>query len=206
VIIARSRQYVLLDVGADNLWIVDVSDPLRPQVVHQECHLGLFYGDQITDGLTDSHLASAYWTVTGIYWYDFTPGRKPCYTGINYPYGMRAQDGAAVYHDKLLLVNQGRYVFVTPDEKRPPSALPSYGIDGIRLGGKPCLHGDVLVISNRFDGQVFVLDVRDIEHPVLLKQYRLTGNPGRTRLVGNRLLIPAGYEGLLLTEELELSK
>ena len=114
---------------------------------------------------------------------------------------MAAENGAAVYGDMLLVTSRQGYYFLTPDETRPPGELPRFGEPGADFSGKPCLFGDRLVISNRFTGRLSVVDVADIERPRLLKTYELEGNPGRVELYRGRIVIPAGYQGLLVTAE-----
>lgn len=46
--------------------------------------------------------------------------------------------------------------------------------------------------------EVWTLDIADIQHPRLKRHYSLTGNPGTCGFWRDRVVIPAGYQGLLV--------
>ena len=77
-------------------------------------------------------------------------------------------------------------------------AVPTYGIPGHELSGKPSIYGSRLYVSNRFWGKVSVVDISRPEKPKLLRSFQLDGNPGIAVEHNNMLIIPGGYQGLLV--------
>lgn len=196
-VVVPPGRYGLIHVGPATVEVVDLADPARIRSVLQEKHLGLLYGDQITDGLVDGRYASAFWHVTGYWWIDLAGPGGPRSTGINFASRFSAQDGAAVLGDRLLVINRGKYFLLGREERRPLEEIPQWGVAGHRLSGKPTLDGARLYLCNRFTGDVTALDIGDLAHPKLLAKLELAGNPARAVPDGDRLLIPAGYQGLL---------
>lgn len=198
VVVPVPGRYALLHVGQNTLQIVDVANPAQPRLVMKDSRLGLLYGDQITHGLIGSRYASCFWHVTGFYWYDLYGAPTPAYTGDNYAQRLSAENGAAVLGDALLVTYAGGYFVLAPKETRPPEALPRFGIEGRRLDGKPSIFGNRLYVSNRFWGRVTRVDISKPEAPRCLDALDLDGNPGRVVERNGKMIIPAGYQGLLV--------
>ena len=198
VVVPAPGRYALLHVGQNTLHIVDVANPAQPHLAMKDSRLGLLYGYQITDGLIGGRYASCFWHVTGFYWYDLYGAPTPAYTGDNYAQRLSAENGAAVLGDALLVTSAGGYFMLSPEETRPPEALPHFGIAGRRLDGKPSIFGKTLYVSNRFWGRVTRVDISKPEAPRCLDALDLDGNPGRVVEHNGKMIIPAGYLGLLV--------
>ncbi|MFZ2641184.1 MAG: hypothetical protein WA117_09330, partial [Verrucomicrobiia bacterium] len=179
----------------------DISDPAKPKLVFKDGQVGLFYGDQLVDKLFDGRYLTAYWQRSGPAWYDIS-GAKPVLAG-NTPdttlYGWT--DGVCPLGEKLLIIKRGKYALLDSNELRNASDLPAYGVDKLRLVGRPSVGGNVLALSSRHQRQVWVLDIADIKHPRLKHQYSLTGHPGACGFWHDRVVIPAGYQGLLVERQ-----
>lgn len=102
---------------------------------------------------------------------------------------------------KALVIHQGKYFLLDRQESRPPESLPRYGIPGHELYGKPSIYGNRLYVSDRFWGKVSLVDVSRPESPRLLRSIQLDGNPGIIAEHNGTLVIPAGYQGLLIDAE-----
>ena len=198
VVVPAPGRYALLHVGPSALHIVDVSDPAHPKLALKDSRLGLLYGYQITDGLLDGRYASCFWHVTGFYWYDLYGGPAPVYTGDNYAQRMSGENGTALIGKNMLVTYGGKYFLLSPKETRPPEALPKFGIEGRNLDGKPSVFGTTLYVSNRYWGRVSRVDISSLEAPKLLDAVDLDGNPGVVLEHNGKMIIPAGYQGLLV--------
>jgi len=194
-------RFALMHCGGATLHVVDIADPARPRIVLSDHQVGLFYGDQLVDKLFDGRYLTAYWQRSGPAWYD-VGGGTPVLVG-NTPdttlYGWT--DGACALGDKLLIVKRGKYALLDPNERRTVSDLPAYGVDGLRFGGRPSVGGNVLAVSSRHQRLVWVLDIADIKRPRLKRQYSLPGHPGACAFWKDRVVVPAGYQGLLLERQ-----
>ncbi len=204
VVVPARGGYALIQAGAHHLDIVDISDPAHPRRALRGTHLGLLYGYQITDGLFGDRYACCFWHVTGFHWYDLYGGNEPVYAHDNYAVRSGAANGMAMLPDgnrALCTMRDGRYFILTRGETRPFPEIPKYGAPNATLrGGKPTLAGNTLFMTDRASGSVTILDVSDLQHPVLLKQLALDGNPGIVREHRGRAVIPAAYQGLLVSD------
>ena len=202
VVAPERGTYVLIQAGGQHMEIIDVSAPASPKRALRGSHLGLLYGYQITEGLFENRYACCFWHVTGFHWYDLYGGDAPVYSNDNYAVRSGASNGMVLLPDGergLCTTKAGEFFILKRDERRPFEELPRYGVTDRRLhGGKPTLAGNRLYMSDRMWGHVTVLDVSDLEHPKLLEERVLDGNPGIVRESQGRAVIPAGYQGLLI--------
>lgn len=198
VVVPAPGRYALVHVGASHLHILDVADPARPKRVLDDTHLGLFYSHPLADGLLEGRYACCFWHVTGFYWYDLYGGPKPVYTGDNYRFRIGSTNGAALRRSDALATWRGKYFILGRKETRPPEQMPSYGVKGHDLSGKPSLSGTTLYVAQRAAGKVSAVDVSEIDKPRLLAHLELAGNPGIVVVHKGVAVIPAGYQGLLV--------
>ena len=107
-------------------------------------------------------------------------------------------DGVCLLDDKLLLIKHGKLQLLDPGDQREVSQLPAITVPGHRLRGRPTTDGKQLALSRRPDQKVELYDITDLQHPKPIREYDLKRHPGACRFWNNQLLIPAGYQGLLL--------
>jgi len=193
--------FALLHCGGARIYIADVRDPAKPKIVFSDAQVGLFYGDQLVNKLYGERYLVAYWQRSGPAWYDVS-GRAPTLAGNTPDTTLYSwTDGACEFGDKLLVVKRGKVALLDPDERRSLDTLPAYGAEGIRLAGRPSAEGNRLALAQRPDRRVSLLDISDLSHPRLERQYSLEGHPGACAFWKGRLVIPAGYQGLLVERQ-----
>ncbi len=198
VVVPTPGKYALLQIAAYSLHIVDISNPESPRLALKDSRHGLLYGYQITDGLLDKRYACCFWHVSGFFWYDLNSVPVK-YTGNNNPYRVGASNGMAIYKDKCLVTNKtGKYLLFGKDETAPIKDLPSYGVKGCKLTGKPSIYGNNLYLSDRASGDVTFCDITDVRKPKLLRKFKFKGNPGIIAKHNECPIIPCGYQGLLV--------
>ncbi|MCB1062579.1 MAG: hypothetical protein KDN20_06635 [Verrucomicrobiae bacterium] len=191
-------RFALLHCGSAQTLIADVSDPAKPEIVLQDSQVGLFYGDQLVPEMLGGKYLVAHWHRSGPAWYDVS-GPKPTLFG-NSPDERRYSwtDGACALGDRLLITKRGRLQLLEPGEMRDVGQLPSVGIEGNYLIGRPSTDGKRLALARRHEQQVQVLDITNWEKPVVTEDYHFSGHPGACGFWQDRLVVPAGYQGLLL--------
>jgi len=201
VVAPAPGRFALLHCGGATVHIADISDPTKPKLIFSDSQVGLFYGDQLVDKLFDGRYLIAYWQRSGPAWYDVS-GTKPMLAG-NTPDSTLYSwtDGACALGDKLLVIKRSKYALLDPNERRSMSDLPAYGVAGLSFSGRPSVAGNTLVTSSRHQRQVRVFDIADIKQPRLKRQYSISGHPGTCAFWNDRLVIPAGYQGLLVERE-----
>ncbi len=192
-------KFALLQVGANNLHIVDISNPAAPKRVLNDSRHGLLYGDQMMRGLVENRYACVFWHVSGLHWFDLTGQGAPRYSGDNFPGRIGAANGLVAHQGKTLATLRGGYLLLDRDERRPLAELPvrRVGSRGQHIG-KPSIFGDRLYAANRSTGEVIIADISDVETPQLIEQFNTGGHPGRVQIHQGRIVIPNGYHGLLV--------
>ena len=198
VVTPAPGRFALMHCGGNAIYVVDVRDPRKPRLALTDNQVGLFYGDQLVDKLLGNRFLVAHWHRSGPAWYD-TLGAQPVWTGNTPDQTLYSwTDGACAYGDSLLITKNHTYTLLAPNERRNASELPSYGISGVDLGGRPSTDGKLLAVSSRHNRTVKVVDIADVAQPRLLREYALFGHPGACAFWHGRVLVPAGYQGLLL--------
>jgi hypothetical protein len=201
VVLTPDGKRAMLAAGQASFLVADVSDPAKPKIVFRDKEFGLLYGYQIAPGLVEGRYGLCFWHVDGGFWYDLAPDAAPKLSGDTYPHRLSSKNGFAVLPDgKRVLYTTGwkGYAILDRSERRPLDELPQYGVKGLALSGKPTIYGNRLYVADRFLGQVTVLDIANIERPRLLAQYKLNGNPCLVVEHDGQMLVPGGYDGLLL--------
>lgn len=191
--------YALLQIGVHKIQIVDVSDPSAPRQVMEDQHHGLLYGDQLMRGLVDGRYACAFWHVSGLHWYDFKAVGGPQYSGDNFPGRTGSANGLIAHRNKTLATTRGGYLLLDRDERRPLGDVPLHRLGSKREHlGKPTINADRLYAVNRRTGRVTIADISNPIQPKLIEQFEVAGNPARCIVHNDVLIIPAGYQGLLV--------
>jgi hypothetical protein len=201
VVLTPDGKRAMLAAGQASFLVADVSDPAKPAIIFRDQEFGLLYGYQIAPGLVENRYGLCFWHVAGGFWYDLSPDATPKLSGDTYPHRLSSKNGFAVLPDgRRVLYTTGRrgYAILDRSERRPLDELPQYGVKGLSLSGKPTICGNRLYVADRFLGQVLVLDIADIERPRLLAQYQFGGNPCLVVEHNGQMLIPGGYDGLLI--------
>lgn len=208
VIVPEPGRYGLLMIGGSGFHIVDLQDPQQPVCVFKESGQGMLTGDNVADGLIGQRYAGVFWHKSGgwrketdrIRWYDLHKTDEERFIHETSLDQILTANGIAVMGNQLLVVGHGGYRLVDLLERRDFRSIPLFRLPDLPVIGKPTIHQDHLYISHRAGGEVYLLDIRDIAQPRLIKRFETRGNPSRVVPHDNCLLIPGGYEGLLICE------
>ncbi len=199
-------RFALFHGGGAEVQIADVRDPAKPSVVLRDSQVGLFYGDQLVPELMGDRYLVAYWHRSGPGWYDVS-GDQPVILGNSPDERLYSfTDGACALGGQLLIVKHGKLQLLNPGDMRDVSRLPAVAVPGRYLRGRPSTDGRLLAIARRPDRQVSLFDISNLEKPRPLRDFQLRGHPGACRFWNGRLVIPAGYEGLLVEEKAAASR
>ena len=71
------------------------------------------------------------------------------------------------------------------------------------IGGSATVNGRYIAITDRHAGTVKLFDFSDLNNPVELKEFylQIPGTPERVKFWRGRLVVPAGFDGLLVSEK-----
>ena len=62
--------------------------------------------------------------------------------------------------------------------------------------GRPTIAGNMLIASDRINGDIFIVDISDLANPNVVKTIKANGNPDSALVVGDYVFVPMGYQGL----------
>ena len=138
----------------------------------------------------------------GIRWYDVVAGRQTRETRKNFT---SLSNGLGAFgNDRVIMTGKGGYVLLEPDaddpsdgSRWPMTALPS--TDKVRpRPGIPRSDGRLVAFTTRINRVASLYDFADPSHPVPKAAWTLSGNPDLAAFHKGRVIIPCGYQGLLL--------
>ena len=210
-------KYAILQVG-NAFEILDVSRPEQPKKV-AEHKVAIIYGDQMSHGEIDGRYACVWGHVKGIRWLDFAASDSKINTGVNLAdtysflpplrpeintgvdlassYGFFA--GIVSLGDQFLCTCRGGYRLAGPLEQ-DLEKKPVYPVSE-RFLGKPSVFGKGLFLTSRVQSEVVIAEIADRRKPRLLCQFPTAGNPGTVVVRNEALILPDGYNGLLVYDD-----
>ncbi len=194
-----SGKRVMIQAGANQFYILDMSDAANPKQIFEDKRHGLLYGDQMMRGLVEDRYTAVFWHVTGTYWFDLMAQPAPVYSGDNFPRRTGSSNGMIAFGDKTLITLRGGYILVDRSERRELKELNIYPLGKTRANpGVPNISGNRLYTANRSSGLVTITDISYPFKPKLIEQFVTPGNPTRIGIRNGRAVIPDGYHGLLV--------
>ena len=196
-----SGNRILIQAGANQFYILDVSDPTKPKQLLKDSRHGLLYGDQMMRGLVEDRYTAVHWHVSGTHWYDLKADPLPVFSGDNFAQRIGSKNGLIAVGDKTLATLRGGYVLLDRSERRPIKELDVHSIGiGRSNPGVPNISGKLLYTSDRSTGLVTITDISDPLNPKSIKQFETPGNPTRIEISKGRAVIPDGYHGLMVQD------
>jgi len=201
VVVPAPGKYAVLQVDMSTLDIVDVSVPAEPKRVFRDKGHGFVY--HLSQDLIDGRRVCVLFQLGGLRWYDLYGKSQPSFAGVEYAHRLGGAGSVPMGYRRLVVYGRG-LLLVAPGEPRPPAEVGVLHIPGKRLRGKPVLDGNKLYLSDRCFGDIHVVDISDINSPVLVEHFNVSGNPGRLVLRYGALVIPNGYEGLWIERKRDL--
>ena len=143
---------------------------------------------------------------TGFKWLDLG-GEKPVEAVVCRGYNRAGlNDGCIAFrkdmllrtvHGELLLLKPGQQPNADRSDWKGVAKLPKM-TDRCRSGQPMWDGGDKLAITARISKQIGLYDIKDIKAPKLLWTETVPGNPDTALFWKGRLVVPCGYQGLLI--------
>jgi hypothetical protein len=195
-------RFAVYSTAGSRLDFVDISDPKAPMQVMKHNQTGLLYSDLLCHRALNGRHVGMNWHSGGLAWYDLG-GDKPVVAKQLVERLASHLDGVAAVpgEDRMLYVIHGAYVLLPALAEGPSNTWTRYRLpDNQRMNGIPTIDGNTLALSERASKRVTVIDISDITAPKLVagRQYQFEGNPDTVAFWRGRLLIPCGYQGLLM--------
>lgn len=198
--VIQGTPFAVVSARTGTLRFFDVSDPARIAQVFTHRQISLLYGDLLCDRLLGGKYIANNWHSGGLTWYDLS-GSRPAVANRVVERLNGHLDGLTALNDKLLMLNQGRYALLTPNQSGPSKTWKRYSA-GEPLRGIPSVDGTTVAISHRSTGKVSVYDFSNPEaaRPVKKRSWKFDVPPGTVSFWRGRLVIPLSYRGLLLEQ------
>ena len=198
--VIQGTPFAVVSARTGTLRFFDVSDPARIAQVFTHRQISLLYGDLLCDRLLGGKYIANNWHSGGLTWYDLS-GSRPAVANRVVERLNGHLDGLTALNDKLLMLNQGRYALLTPNQSGPSKTWKRYSA-GEPLRGIPSVDGTTVAISHRSTGKVSVYDFSNPEAARLVKKrsWKFDVPPGTVSFWRGRLVIPLSYRGLLLEQ------
>jgi hypothetical protein len=188
-----------VQAGANKFQIINIETPSMPELILEDSYPGLLYGDQTMRGLVEGKYACVFWHVSGLHWYDLRKNGGPAFSGDNFPGRIGSPNGLIAFQDKTLATTRGGYLLLERSEDRPLNDIELKAVgDSQHHLGTPTIFGDLLIAAHRPTGRITLADITSPGAPKLIHHFETAGNPGRIHLRRDSLVIPDGYEGLLV--------
>lgn len=107
----------------------------------------------------------------------------------------REKGGMCAIGDKCVAILSGGYMYFDIFTNESSDVIKAKGAS---LEGKVSSNGKYMVVSNTVEGNVVILDVSDINNPILVSEYEVgKGNPDIAYVSNDMILIPLRYGGLM---------
>ena len=145
---------------------------------------------------------------TSLKWIDLAAQPDPCVAVETKNNRISLSNGICAFRDGLSLVSgHNRYKLLAPREgdpadggkwtyRRLPPAFPDEKETAV--SGIPRSDGRLVAFTNRIKRRAALYDFEDAQHPRLLAAWKLSGNPDLAQFHNGKVVIPCGYQGVLL--------
>ena len=138
----------------------------------------------------------------GIRWYDVVEGRETFETQKNFTTLLNGL--CALDENRALMTKSIGYALLKPNENDPADGS-TWSFTKLPLAGKtrlapgiPRTDGKLVAFTSRIARHATLYDFTDVEHPVPKGAWTFSGNPDLATFHKGKVIIPCGYEGLLL--------
>lgn len=191
-------RWLITSSGSISFAVLNVSDPANITTAFHHQAWTLFYtetaGEQDINGVIPVNCHG-----TGVVWLDLN-GEKPLIKYHHKAFLADQMSAATVLNGKFIFPTASGYVEIDPVQPEK-GIVKNYRISGIRQpSGTASSDGNTVVFTNRSSGDITTVDFSNPGSPELLKNRSLSGIPGspdRAVFWKHRLIIPAGFYGIL---------
>jgi len=218
-------KYLMASSANSNFFFINIENPVHPEVASFVGVSGLIYGDYGTHQLVDGKYFAMTTTFSGLIVSDLSGDLPKTVFRENFPLCSQTS-GLAAWGDRLFVVNMSGYSLIDmgsitkisdfkrykfpdmPDDELPPlpkdnspitrSMIPKTIYDGFPVIDQ---ERSIVVMVNRMFKTLGIYDFSDMENPKFVRRYFFQNNIHRPVFWKDRLVLPAGYSGLLLKKK-----
>jgi hypothetical protein len=208
--VSKSGKYLLCAIGCGALRMYDVQDASNVCVAY-EClpRSGILYGYNFAANCLDDGTMLSFGHARGMMYTNPDKGDKQftlvCYKSKkgNCGYGV-CGEGIETDGKHIFYANGGKYMFLSRDDAEDTfiEDLPQCETYP-HCTGLLTMQDGLMIAANRRTGEIWLLDIVDVQKPKLLAKVSFNGSPLKPVFSDGRIFIPAGVHGLL---EIQIQK
>ncbi len=201
VVVSENGRYALLHVGCMKLYIIDITDPWHPCLkLSESSSIGQIYDHHISTVGVDGRYYSCFWNASYCKWFDLGADEPRLMPWVQHHLGFSngiTASGSLSATD-FLLINRGGYAMLDSSTATDFATVGVTQIPGTSISGKPYIWDNILFVSNRVRGQVYIIDISDFSNPRLLRELQFSGYPGLVSAFEGRIAIPLDNQGIAI--------
>ncbi|MDD6395015.1 MAG: hypothetical protein PUB37_02380 [Firmicutes bacterium] len=196
-----SQDTLMVQAGWTRCALFDITDKETPVLI-KIFTTGSMYYDNMASSMSNSDVLT-YSDNAGLYCY--SRGDDGNYS-LSYSCKkniISERNGIANFEHGILAIKDDGYIYFDPETigTSDLSKLSVIKIKNKYLRGKPVIFDNTMVVSYGTSNQISVVDISDIDNPVLKAQFTVYGNPDVATITEDYILVPLRNGGLLkLTE------
>jgi len=201
-----ARPYLLVEAGIREFRIYDIGKMDDWQLKLKETGPGLFYGPQIASELFFGKYAAVFWHHGGPYWYDLTGDTPVRVNEVAINVNQNVAGNLVRYGDLALIMTHNGYLLADKEDIASVAKLPRRRLSGRGLNGVATVWQNRLITVNPAWKILRVTIVKPDGSPEFVRQYELPGMPGPAAVIGSKLYVPGGRNGLWVAPSAELGQ
>lgn len=181
--------------------LIDISNPISPNII-KNVTTGTMYGDSLCGGTIEGigFIGIFHRKEVEFYQKDGAGSLVLTHHYANNSYSETG--GMAVSRDGIIITNITGYTYLNLIESNENHIEQSnVVISGIDSSCMPVVQEDTLVMTNSTTGVVYIIDISDIDNPVIMDQFNVGGTPGTAFIMDNQIVIPMGHGGVVICSE-----
>ncbi|MBQ8758968.1 MAG: hypothetical protein IJZ20_04665 [Clostridia bacterium] len=200
--VSKSGRYLLCICGSTDLHMLNVSDIGNIKELYGYKTRHPLYGNNLAENCLSDGTMVLFCHRTGLVFTNPDCGDREFHT-VEYT----AKVNFCGYCAGHGIETDGEHIFYTRDgglavishkdaDKTPIESVPFHK-DEKAFNGLLTICNGILAASSRFDGKIYIVDLKDIEAPKIIAKLATNASPSKAVFTDKRMLVPCGRMGLV---------
>ncbi|MGN0181268.1 MAG: hypothetical protein ACI4DP_02480 [Candidatus Ornithomonoglobus sp.] len=191
-------KHIGAQAGFTRFLLINTADTANPQIEKAVTTGSMYYRNLCTGLVSDKYVCQF---DRSYLWYYKTDDSGNVSQMLKLTNSLNAEtNGTAAYGDYAVAIYNNGYAYYKPAEISTAAELKAnmYKVSGAKfLKGKLAMNGSLAVASYGYAKQLTLFDLSDMNKAVLLAQFYVEGNPDVACCMGDEILVPLRYGGIL---------
>ncbi len=202
--LSKNNNYIIAQNGLYNYIIMDISTRNEIKIIENTYAGGMYYKN-ISNDLTNSGIVGISARNSLIFYNENENKELEKINEINNKYYLE-DAGITGYGDYVIQIYTNGYVYYNPEELTDDNisnVATRVRIEGLDIKGCPKVVGNKLYICDYLGRKITILDITDINKPVLLNQVSFEFSLDNIYSIDDKIIIPLAHQGFLVLKEKE---